>query len=186
MHKASPVSLIAKHIYLGLIIIISLCYLSVYSYAQSPEVRNQLIKKGVSEEVINILSPLCQENLNRRLPADVIWYATFDRDAKSVTIDFQTGGKTHNSITLVSLKDGGCMTVQNTVIMTTGLCKKEADLWIEDYKKRGVKVKIEEESQQRIYLSTEGNLGVKVYLYPMGNLCMQVFRNFETLKEPKK
>lgn len=176
-----------RHICFGLILIFfSLCYLSTYSYAQSPDVKNQLIKKGISEDIINILNPLCKESLNMRLPSDVIWYATFDRDAKSVTIDFQTAGKTHNSITVVSLKDGRCMTVQNTVIMTAEQCKKEADLWMEDYKKRGIKVKIEEENQQRIYLSTEGNLGVNVYLYPMGNLCMQVFRNFETLKEPKK
>lgn len=186
--RKCPVPVVKGQICLIFIFVVfSVCYLAVHSYAQSPEeIKKQLIKKGISEEVINILNPRCQESLNMRLPAEVVWYATFDRDAKSVTIDFQTGGKTHNSITVVSLKGGGCMTVHNTVIMTIGACKAEAEWWINSYKKRGVKIKIEEEGQQRIYLSAEGNLGVKVYLYPMGNLCMQVFRNVETVKELKK
>lgn len=140
------------------------------------------MKKGLSEEVLQVLNPRCQESLNARLPSDIIWYATYDRDARSVTIDFQSTGKTHNSITTVSLQNGGCMTIQNTIIMTIGACKGEAEWWINSYKKRGLNLKIEEENQQRIYLSTEGNLGVKIYLYPMRDLCMQVFRNVETVK----
>jgi hypothetical protein len=141
-----------------------------------------LIKKGIPQEVLNLLSPRCQASLNRRLPAEVVWYLTFDRDAKSVTIDFQAAGKSHNSVTVFSLKEGGCMTIHNTIMMTIGPCKAEAQWWVDSYKKRGVKLKIEEESEQRIYMSSEGNLGIKVYLYPVGNLCMQVFRNVETIK----
>ena len=160
-----------------------LIYPVAYSSAQSSEeIKRELIKKGFSEEIIKILNPRCQERLNSRLPVGLVWYATFDREAKSITVDFQTGAKTHNSVTVVSLANGGCMTIQNTIIMTIGPCKAEAERWIDSYKKRGVKFKIEEESQQRIYMSAEGNLGVKVYLYPMGNLCMQVFRNVETGK----
>ncbi len=164
-------------------LVLLVCYPHIGSYAQSSEeIRNQLMKKGVTEEIIKLLTLKSQESLNRRLPDGVIWYATFDRYAKSITIDYQATNKTHNSITVVSLKDGGCMTVQNTVIMTQESCKVEAERWIASYKKRGIKVKKEEESQQRIYLSTEGNVAAKIYLYPMGNLCMQVFRTLETIK----
>lgn len=163
--------------------LLSVCYLTVYSSAQSPgEIKQQLLKKGLSEEIVNILNPLCQESLNKRLQADVIWYATFDREAKSVTVDFQAESKAHNSITVVSLKNGGCMTVQNTIMMTIGPCKTEAEWWMNSYKKHGIKLKIEEESSQRIHITAEGNLGLKIYFYPMGNLCMQVFRNVETIK----
>jgi hypothetical protein len=160
-----------------------LIYPVAYSSAQSSdEIKKELIKKGFSEEVIKILNPRCQQRLNSRLPVGLVWYATFDREAKSITVDFQTGAKTHNSVTVVSLANGGCMTIQNVVIMTIGPCKAEAERWIKTYKDLGVNIKIDEESQQRIYLATEGRLGLRVYLYPMGNLCMQVFRNVETVK----
>jgi hypothetical protein len=172
-----------RYVSFCLIAFFLLIYPLGYSSAQSPdEIKKELIKKGFSEEVINILNPRAQAKLNSKVPAGVVWYATFDREAKSITVDFQTEEKTHNSITVVSLANGGCMTVQNTIMMSIGTTKIEAERWIALYKKHGVKLKIEEESQQRVYLSAEGNLGVKVYLYPMGNLCMQVFRNVETIK----
>jgi hypothetical protein len=177
-----------KHVRLVLICIVcSIFSLSICSFATPQEgVKEQLIKKGFSEDTINILSPLCQENLNRRLPADVIWYATFDRDAKSVTVDFQTKENAHNSITVVSVKDEGCMVVQQTIFVTKEACKPAAEGWINSLKKRGLNVKIQEENNERIYLGSEGNLGIKVYIYPMGNLCMQVFRNVESIKKTKK
>jgi hypothetical protein len=154
------------------------------SYAQSAEeIKKQLFKKGFTEEILSLLTPRCLESLNRKLPAETVWYATYDRDAKSVTVDFQTGVKAvHNTLTVVSLKNGGCMTVQDTIIMNVGPCKVEAESWMNLYKKRGITLKIEEESPKRIYLSTEGNLGVKIFLYTAGNLCMVVYRNVETVK----
>jgi hypothetical protein len=153
--------------------------------AQSPDqIKKELIKKGFSEEVLNILNPRAQERLNSKVPAGVVWYSTFDRDAKSITVDFQSEEKIyHNSVTVFSLANGGCLTVQNTIIMSTGPLKEEAERWIELYKKRGIKFKTEEESPERIYLSAEGKLGVKIYLYAIGkNLCLQVFRNVESIK----
>jgi len=151
--------------------------------AQSPDqIKKELIQKGFSEEVINILNPRAQERLNSKVPADVVWYATFDREAKSITIDFQAEEKTHNSVTVVSLANGGCLTVQNTILMSIGPCKTEAQRWTDLYKKRGINLKTEEENQQHVYLTAEGNMGVKIFLYPIGNLCMEVFRNVESVK----
>lgn len=170
--------------YISLCLIFLPLFCSVMdSFAQSPEdIKKQLIKKGVSQEVINLLNPRCRERLNSRLPSGVTWYATFDRSAKSVTVDFQTAAKAHETVTEVSLSNGGCMTIQNAVLVTVGSCQEEVGRWIESYKKRGVNMKIVEESQQRIYLGTEGHLGIKVFLYPLGDRCMQVFRNVETVK----
>lgn len=183
LSSASGYMFVEKYVFSCLLSFFLLIYPVGYSSAQSPdEIKKQLMKNGVSEEVINLLNPRCQERLNLRLPAEVTWYATFDHEAKSVTVDFQTGAKTHNSVTVVSLANGGCMTIQNSVIMTIGPYKAEAEWWIKTYKNRGINIKIEEESQQRIYLATEGRLGVRVYLYPIGNLCMQVFRNVEVIK----
>jgi hypothetical protein len=164
--------------------IISIFCIHPDSYAQSAgEIKKQLLKKGFTEEILSLLTPRCLESLNRKLPAETVWYATYDRDAKSVTVDFQTGVKAvHNTLTVVSLKNGGCMTVQDTIIMNVGPCKVEAESWMNLYKKRGIKLKIEEESPKRIYLSTEGNLGIKIFLYTAGNLCMVVYRNVETVK----
>jgi hypothetical protein len=160
-----------------------LSYPTGHSYAQSPkEIKNQLIAKGFSEEVINIVNPRCQERLNTRVPEGVTWYATFDRDSRSITVDFRTEKRTHNSITVVSLKENGCTTIQNNVMVTIGTCKEESESWIQSFKKRGIKLKIEEEDQQHVFLSAEGNLGMKVYLYSLGNMCMHVFRNVETIK----
>jgi hypothetical protein len=147
------------------------------------EIKNQLLQKGFSEEILNLLNPRCLESLNRSLPKDIVWYATYDRDAKSVTVDFQPGVKAaHNSVTVVSLKDGGCMTVQNTAMMSIGACKIHAEWWIDQVKKRGIKLKIVEENEKHIYLSTEGNLGMKIFLYTAGNLCLEVYRNVEVVK----
>ena len=164
--------------------IISLFCFLLEPYAQNTqEIRKQLLKKGLTEKTLNLLAPRCLEGLNRRVPDDTIWYATFDRDAKSITVDFQTGVKAvHNSVTVVSLKNEGCMTVVNTSIMAIGPCKVEADWWINNYKQRGIKMSIEEESPKRICLGAEGNLGIKIYFYTAGNLCMEVFRNVEIIK----
>jgi hypothetical protein len=188
MHIRLPIFIMVKHVRLFLIyLVFSIFSFSICSFAAPQEgVKEQLKKKGFSEEMINILNPLCQENLNRRLPADVIWYATFDHDAKSVTVDFQTKEKAHKSVTVVSLKDGGCLNVLNTIVMTIGACKKESEAWIKSLEKRGVKVNIEDEDKQHIFLGAGGKFGVKVYLYQMGNLCMQVFRNVESIKYPAK
>lgn len=169
-------------------IILSFCF-AADSSGESPQrrtVNDHLLKKGFSQEIINLLNPLCQEQLNKSIPEGVLWYGTFDRDAKSVTVDFQTKEKAHTTVTVVSNRDNGCMTVQQAIIMTTGMCKPESEAWINSYKKHGIKMKIEEENKQRIALSAEGNMGIKVYLYQMGNLCMQVFRNVETLSKLKK
>jgi len=176
------------HIFLAAIIIILIC-LPADSFAESSQgqtVNDQLLKKGFSQDIVNLLNPLCQEQLNKRIPEGVLWYGTFDRDAKSVTADFQTKDKAHTTVTVVSNKNNTCMTVQQAIIMTTGMCKPESEAWINSYKKHGIKMKIEEENKQRIVLSAEGNLGIKIYLYQMGNLCMQVFRNVETLSNLKK
>lgn len=188
MHLRWSIFIVPKYMRFVLICIVFLIhYLTIYSYAgPKEEAKDQLVKKGFSEEIINILNPLCQENLNRIIPADVTWYTTYDNDAKSVTVDFQTKGKAHKSITVVSLKEGGCLTVNNAIFMTIGTCKGEAESWIDTFKKLKVNLKIEEEDKHRIYLSAGGTLGIKVYLYQMGNLCMQVFRNVESIKYPAK
>ncbi len=147
------------------------------------EIKKELLQKGFTEEILNLLTPRCLESLNRSVPKDIVWYATYDRDAKSVTVDFQPGERiSHNSITVVSLKDGGCMTAQNTAMMSIGSCKIHADWWIDQLKKKGIKLKIVEENEKRIYLSAEGNLAIKIFLYTTGNLCMEVHRNIEVVK----
>ncbi len=173
-----------KRIAIGVTFLLFLtCDPTGFSYAQSAqEIKNQLVKKGFSEEVIKLLTPKCQESLNKSVPDGVVWYGAFDRDAKSVTVDFQTKDRAHHSVSVFSLKDGGCTRVQNTLMMTIGPCKAEAERWIEFYKKLGIKIKKEEENEQHIYLGTEGKLGQNVYLYPMSNLCMQVYRSVETVK----
>jgi hypothetical protein len=185
VHIRLPIFIMVKHVRLVLIcIVFSIFFFSICSFAASQEggVKEQLKKKGFSEEIINILNPLCQDTLNSIVPSEVIWYATFDRDAKSVTVDFQTKEKAHKSITVVSLKDGGCLNVLNTVVVSIGACKEKAELWIKSFEKHGVKLNIEDEDKQHIYLGASGKLGIKVYLYQMGNLCMQVFRNVESVK----
>lgn len=176
MVKRAGTSLISSIIFL-------LCFAS-YSCGEPSKaqtINDQLMKKGFSQEIINLLNPLCQEQLNKKVPEEVLWYGTFDRDTNSVTVDFQTKEKAHTTVTVVSNKKNGCMAVQQAVIMTTGMCKSESAEWVNAYKKNGIKMKIEEENKQRIALSAEGNLGIKVYLYQMGNMCMQVFRNVEVL-----
>lgn len=176
------------YIFLTSIIILLLCYVSD-SLGEPPKVQTaneQLLKKGFSQEIINLLNPLCQEQLNKKVPEEILWHGTFDRDTKSVTVDFKTKENSHNTVTVVSNRNNGCMTVHQAVIMTTGICKSESKEWINSYKKHGVKVKVEDENKQRIILGTEGNLGIKVHLYQMGNLCMQVFRNVEALSRFKK
>jgi hypothetical protein len=152
--------------------------------AKTPEeIKKELIQKGFTEEILNLLTPRCLESLNRNMPKDIPWYATYDRDAKSVTVDFKPGVKAaHNSVTVVSMKDGGCMTLQNTATMSIGSCKIHAEWWMDQAKKRGIKLKIVEENEKQIYLSAEGNLSMKIYLYTAGNLCMEVFRNVEVIK----
>lgn len=180
MVKKTGASLIAAIIFL-------LCFAS-YSCGESSNaqnINNHLLKKGFSQEIINLLNPLCREQLNKKVPEEILWHGTFDRDTKSVTVDFQTKENAHNSVTVVSNKNNGCMTVHQAVIMTTGICKSESGEWINSYKKHGVKIKIEDENKRRIILGAEGNLGIKVYLYQMGNICMQVFRNVEVLNKLK-
>jgi hypothetical protein len=147
------------------------------------EIKKELLQKGFTEEILNLLTPRCLESLNRSVPKDIVWYATYDRDAKSVTVDFQPGVKSaHNTITVVSLKEGGCMTVQNNAMMSVGSCKIHKEWWMDQAKKKGIKLKIVEENEKHIYLSAEGNLGIKIFLYTAGNLCMEVSRNVEVIK----
>lgn len=181
MHRMRSVNGILPSLFLALVF-----FIFQAPCAHSAEVSDELIKKGISGDVVNFLGPLCQESLNRRLPAGVTWHATFDRDAKSVTVDFQTAEKSHNSLTVVSLAGEGCMTVQNNVFVTVKACDEEAEWWTSNYKKKGVDVKVADRDKNHIYLGASGNLGVKIYLYQFGNACMQVFRNAEMVKNLKK
>ena len=175
---------VKKYVFFVLIAFSLLMYpFDCFSAQSAEEIKKELVTKGFSQEIINLLNPHAQQILNVKVPAGVVWFATFDRESKSVTVDFQAAEKTHHtSVTVVSLPTGGCLAVQNTILIAKGACKEEAARWIDLYNKRGIKLKTEQENKEHIFLTAEGNLGIKIYLYAIGNLSLEVIRNVESMK----
>jgi len=155
--------------------------LSTFQGADAEEAKAALLAKGFSEETLGVMNPLCLRSLDQRVPPRALWYATFDRASRTLTVDFQASDKVHHSFLFTSVGEDRCEIYHVAVYVIEKDFKNEARDWLRTFKEKGIEVEVAEETPQRIYVVGRGNSGIKLFLYPMGKYTLGIFRNFQAL-----
>jgi len=166
---------------LAAIVVAASVMLLITPGAHAGDARASLLEKGFSEETLEGMNSICLRSLDQRVPEGALWYATFDRDTRTLTVDLQTPDKVHHSFLFASMREDRCNIYHAAVYVIERDFVTEAKGWYRTLRQKGLEVEVLEETPQRICLVGAGNSGIKVFLYPMGKYTLGIFRDFQAL-----
>lgn len=152
------------------------------AFVHADKLTDELVAKGIKEDVLKMLNPACKEALNFDFKkGHSFWNVMLNKNEKIITIDFLLGTK-HYNLTLESLPDGTCQTVRTITAYWTVECKELASRYQKELPSGGVKLK----DEQNIFIWLSSGRGTDIYLYKVPSGCVEIFREFYVKGVPKK